>query len=411
MPLARTFHALRTRNFRLFFIGQTISNTGNGLTNVALILFVLQLTHSGFAVGALAACQFGPMVLLSPWAGAVADRGDKRKLLVVTQSLEMAQSMGLALLASFAGPPLVALYALAAFGGVLLAFDNPLRRSFVPEMVSKDDLPNAVVLYSTIVSFSQIFGPALAGLLATTLGFVWCFALDAASYLAVIAGLLMMRTHELNRAAPAPRSPRAVREGLRYVLAVRRLWLSFAMFAVIGTFSFNFRVALPLLVTRSLHGTEIEFTALYAISSSGALVAALLVAQRKFVQLRHVIGASLALGVAMLALAATPNVFAAAVAVFFVGGASIVHMTATTSIAQVDTRRDMVGRVLALQTALIGIAALLGGPLVGRLADVGGGRAPLAFGGVVCLLAAAAALVLQRARRGGQAGLDPDPGA
>jgi MFS family permease len=392
--LSRTFHALRTRNFRLFFIGQMISNTGNGLTNVALILFVLHLTQSGVAVGALAACQFGPMVLLSPWAGVVADRGEKRKLLLVTQTLEMLQSVGLVILAFQPNPSLFALYALAAFGGVLLAFDNPLRRSFVPEMVSKDDLPNAVVLYSTIVSVSQIFGPALAGLIATTLGFGWCFAVDAASYLAVIAGIVMMRPAELYRSPPAPRSPRALREGLRYVLSVRDLWLSFAMFAVVGIFSFNVRVALPLLVTRSLHGTEVAFTALYTISSVGALVGALLVAHRKFVQLRHVIGASLALGAALLLLAATPNVYAAAAAVFFVGGASIVHMTAITSLAQVDTRRDMMGRVLALQTALIGGAALVGGPLVGRLADLAGGRAPLVVGGVVCLLAAAAARAL-----------------
>jgi MFS family permease len=393
--LSRTFHALETRNFRLFFIGQTISNTGNFLTNVALILFVLSLTHSGLAVGALAACQFGPLLLLSPWAGAVADRGEKRKLLLVTQSLEMVQSIGLAILAFQTAPPLVALYALAVFGGVLLAFDNPLRRSFVPEMVPTEDLSNAVVLYGTIVSLSQVFGPALAGLIATTLGYGWCFALDAVSYVAVLGGLLMMRPSELYRAPPAPRSGRPVREGLRYVLSVRDLWLSFAMFAAIGIFSFNFRVALPLLVTRSLHGTEVGFTMLYAVSSSGGVVGALLVAHRKFVKLRHVIGASLALGLAMLALAATPNVYAAAPAVFLVGGAGIVYMTATTSLAQVDTRRDMVGRVLALQTALIGGSAFVGGPIVGRLADLAGGRAPIIVGGLVCLLAALAARVVQ----------------
>jgi MFS family permease len=388
---SRTFHALESRNFRLFFVGQTISNTGNGLTNVALILFVLQLTHSGFAVGALAACQFGPLLLLSAWAGVVADRGEKRSLLLVTQSLEMLQSGGLAILAFRSHPPLLALYGLALCGGVLLAFDNPLRRSFVPEMVPKDDLANAVVLYSTIVGLSQIFGPSLAGLIATTLGYGWCFALDAVSYLAVIACLLMMRASELFRAPRAARAGSAVREGLRYVLSVRDLWLSFAMFAVVGTFSFNFRVALPLLVTRSLHGTDVGFTALYTMTSLGAVVGALLVAHRKFVELRHVIGAALALGVAMLLLAAMPNVYLAAPAVFLVGGSSIVFMTATTSLAQVDTPRDMIGRVLSLQTALIGGTALLGGPIVGRLADFAGGRAPIAVGGLVCLAASMAA--------------------
>src|SRR5882672_7348202 len=142
--LGKTFQSLSAYNFRLFFVGQLISNTGNQLTNVALILFVLKLGHSGLAVGALAACQLGPLVALSAWAGAVADRSDKRR--------------------------------------VCLAFDNPLRRSFVPEMVSKDDLPNAVVLYSTIVALSQVSGPALAGALVTTAGFGWCFALDAITY-------------------------------------------------------------------------------------------------------------------------------------------------------------------------------------------------------------------------------------
>ncbi len=152
-----------------------------------------------------------------------------------------------------------------------------------------------------------------------------------------------------------------MREGLRYVLSVRDLWLSFAMFAIVGTFSFNFRVALPLLVTRALHGTDVGFTALYTITSLGAVVGALLVARRRFVELRHVLGAALALGVAMLVLAAMPNVYLAAPAVFLVGGSSIVFMTATTSLAQVDTPRDMIGRVLALQTALIGGTALARG--------------------------------------------------
>src|SRR5689334_15807151 len=175
--LGKTFQSLSNYNFRLFFIGQLISNTGNQLTNVALILFVLRLGHSGLAVGALAACQFGPLVLLSAWAGAVADRTDKRRALLVTQGLEMAQSVALAVMAFLPHPSLPPLYAIALAGGVLLAFDNPLRRSLVPEMVTKDDLPNAVALYSTIVALCQVTGPALAGALVTTVGFGWCFVL------------------------------------------------------------------------------------------------------------------------------------------------------------------------------------------------------------------------------------------
>jgi MFS family permease len=384
----KTFQALATYNFRLFFIGQLISNTGNQLTNVALILFVLKLGHSGLAVGALVACQFGPLVVLSAWAGAVADRTDKRRALLVTQSLEMAQSAALTVLAFLPHPPLVVLYALALAGGVLLAFDNPLRRSFVPEMVSRDDLPNAVVLYSTIVALSQVSGPALAGALVATVGFGWCFALDAVTYLAVIACLIMMRERELFRQPPQARTGREVREGLAYVASVPRLWISFAMFACVGLFFFNLRVALPLLVTRSLHGTGVAFAALYAMMSFGAVAGTLVVAHKRLVELRHVIIGALALGCTMLLLSVMPSVHTAVVAALLVGAAGIVYVTASTTIAQVDTRRDMHGRVLALQTALIGGAALVGGPIVGQIADLAGGRAPIVVGGVVCLFAA-----------------------
>ncbi|HET7094616.1 MAG TPA: MFS transporter, partial [Thermomicrobiales bacterium] len=198
--LQTTFFSLRHRNFRLFFIGQTISNSGNWLTNVALTLLVLSLTDSGVALGALAACQYGPILLFSAWAGAIADRFDKRRLLFVTQSLEMTQSIGLAALAFQPHPPLAGLYTIALGGGALLAFDNPLRRSFVTEMVPRADLPNAVVLYSLIVNVSRIFGPTLAGLLVVTLGYGWCFAADAVSYLAVLWCLFLMRPAELYRA-------------------------------------------------------------------------------------------------------------------------------------------------------------------------------------------------------------------
>src|SRR6185312_5996005 len=237
--LAQTFVSLKTRNFRLFFIGQTISNTGNWLTNVALTLLVLKLTHSGVAVGLLAACQYGPLMILSAWAGVLADRHDKRHLLFVTQNLEMAQSIGLAFLAFMPHPPLAGLYILAVFGGTLLAFDNPMRRSFVTEMVPDKDLPNAVVLYSTIVNTSRIFGPALAGLLIVTLGYGWSFTLDAASYVAVIVCLILMWPSELYRETSKPGTRGGVRAGFYYVLSVPVLWLTFAMLAINSTLAYN----------------------------------------------------------------------------------------------------------------------------------------------------------------------------
>jgi MFS family permease len=386
--LGATFSSLEHRNFRLYFTGQIVSNTGNWLTNIALTLLVLHLTGSGLAVGILAACQLGPILLLSIWAGAIADRSDKRRMLLVTQSLEMAQSAGLAVLAFLPHPPLISLYALAAAGGVFLAFDNPLRRSFVSEMVPAEDVPNAVVLYSTIVNLSRIFGPALAGLLVVTVGYGWCFSVDAASYLAVLTCLVMMRGSELYRSPPAERVKGEVRAGLRYVASRPTLWISFLMLLVIGILSYNFGVTLPLFVTDGLHKANTTYTILYSVMSVGSVITALLVAHRGLVKLRHVIGGAIALGVAMLVLALAQSVAVAAVIAFFVGGASILYTTSTTALVQIEARPDMRGRVLALQTVLLIGTTPLGGPLLGWLADSHGGRAPLILGGFASLMAA-----------------------
>ena len=386
--LGRTFLSLRNRNFRLYFIGQLISNTGNWLTNVALTLFVLKLTGSGLAVGVLAACQFGPTLFLSAWAGAIADRTDKRRMLLLTQSLEMAQSVGLAILAFTPHPPLAALYALALGGGTLLAFDSPARRSFVPEMVRGEDVPNAVVLYSMTVNVSRIFGPALAGLLVVTVGYGWCFTFDAASYLAVLLCLFMMRPAELHRRVPKPREKGEVRAGLEYVRSMPTLWISFVMLIVIGMLAYNFTVTLPLFVTDALHAPVTVFTLLYSVFSFGAVVSGLVVAHRALVRIRHVILGALAVGVVMLVLAVVPGVTAAFPVVFLLGMASILYMTATTAIVQVEATPEMHGRVLSLQNVIIGGAALVGGPLLGWLADTMGGRAPIVLGGLAALAAA-----------------------
>src|SRR3954465_3657109 len=245
--------ALRTRNFRLFFVGQLISNTGNWLTMVALTLLVLHRTGSGTAVGAVAACQFGPILVLSPFAGLVADRSNKLRLLKVTQIGEMCQSLPLAGLAFMPHPPVLALYLTALAGGCMLAFDNPVRRSFVTEMVEADDVPTAVTLYSALVNSSRIFGPALAGLLVVTVGFGWCFAIDALSYSTVLAALFLMRTEDLRAIPVTPRGRGQVREGVRYVASLPELWIPFAMLGVIGVLSYNFSVVFPLFVERALH--------------------------------------------------------------------------------------------------------------------------------------------------------------
>lgn len=398
--MSKTFQSLHHRNFRLFFIGQSISNSGNWLTSIALTLLVLRLTGSGIAVGWLAACQYGPILLLSPMGGALADRSDKRKLLFVTQGLEMAQSIALAVLAFQRHPSYVALYALAIAGGIVLSLDNPLRRSFVTEMVPMDDRQNAVVLYSMIVNLSRIFGPALAGVLVTTLGYGWCFTVDAITYVAVIACLAMMRPAELLRIPSRPRQAGEVRAGLRYLWSVPALAITYSMLAAIGLLAYNFNVTLPLFVTHALHGSDAEFTMLYSILSVGSLAAAFQVARRNQVTVRHSIVGAAALGVTLLALAASPSVPIAGIVAFAVGGASILYTTSTTALVQVRARPDMHGRLLAVQTIFLVGSSAVGGPISGWVADTFGARALIAMGGMTCIVASAAGYFAARRTSG-----------
>jgi MFS family permease len=390
-----TFSSLRHRNFRLFFIGQSISNSGNWLTTVALTLLVLKLSGDGVGVGLLAACQFGPMLVFSAWGGALADRFDKRKMLLLSQSLEMAQSIALAVLAFMPSPPLTGLYGLALVGGTLLSIDNPLRRSFVGEMVPAEDLPNAVVIYSTIVNLSRIVGPALAGALVLTVGYGWCFTIDAVTYVAVLACLVMMRPSELHRQPRPTAMKRAVREALRYVGSTPVLRTAFAMLAIVLCLAYNFTVTLPLFVTRGLGAGEGTFTMLYSVLSAGSVTGALIIARRTAVELHHVIRAAVALGGALLVLSITPGPQIAIPAAFVLGMASMLYVTSSTTILQVRARRDMQGRVLALQTVLLGASAAIGGPLLGWIADTAGARVLVAIGGVACLVAAALGAFLE----------------
>ncbi len=395
---SRTFLSLSVRNFRLFFIGQLISNTGNWLTIVGLTLLILHLTKSGLAVGVLSACQFGPILVLSPWAGAIADRSSKRDLLFVTQSLEMAQSFALAALAFMHHPPVVALYGVAFAGGCMLAFDNPLRRSFVTEMVPEDHMPNAVTLYSALVNISRIFGPTIGGALIVTLGFGWAFAIDGFTYVAVLSALWMMRPSELRIAVRSPKASGHVRDGIRYVRETPELWVTFVVLAIIGTLSYNFTVVFPLFVERALHKGDASYTFLYSVFSIGSLAGALAVAQRNRVTLRTMTFGASAFGCTLLVLSAAPNLAAAFPIVLFVGLSSIVYMTTTTAIVQVRADPRMHGRVLALQSVLLIGTTPVGGPLLGAAADALGARAPLVIGGVAALVAAAYSGMFERRR-------------
>jgi MFS family permease len=387
--LGQTFISLRNRNFRLYFIGQFISNTGSWLTNVAIILLVLHITRSGVAVGAITAFQCAPLLLLSAWGGAIVDRVDKRRFLILTQSLAMCISIALAVVAFLPHPSVVSLFILAFLGGVQAAFDNPLRRAFISEMVQPEDLPNAVVIYSVLFNTSRIFGPALAGLLVVTVGYGWCFSIDAATFLAVLYCLYLMRPGELLRHPRLPHVKGAVRAGVLYVTSMPTLWISFVMLTAVFLLSYNFSTTLPLFVTRSLHSSDSVFTLLYSTFGLGAVVSGLIVARRRMVQLRHIIYSAFAMGVFMIVLAFMPGVISSVAAVFLVGASAIVFLTASTAIVQLEGKPEMCGRVLALQTVVMNGTAVIGGPVLGWMADMFGGRVPIVVGGAVCLASAA----------------------
>jgi len=391
-----TFRSLHTRNFRLFFSGQLISQIGNWLTLVAQTLLVLKLTDNGIALGALAAAQFGPILVLGPWAGLVADRSDKRRLLLVVQTIAMAQSFVLAGLAFTGHPPVLAIYGVAMIGGITLAFDNPARRAFVVELVPEGDMHNAVSLNSALMTSSRVVGPALAGLLVLTVGFGWCFLLDGLSYLAVLAGLWMMRTEELRPAPVTAKAKRQIREGLRYARSVPELWVPLTMLAVVGTLSYNFQTVFPLFTTRDLHGSGTTFTLLFSVVSVGALIGALRTARRKSIDVRAVAMASLGYGVAMVFMALAPNQVFAFVFGVLLGITSIAFLTSSTSIVQIESAPEMRGRVLALQAMLFLGSTPIGGPIVGWISQQYGARYAIGVGAAAALGAGIWGLVWAR---------------
>jgi MFS family permease len=384
-----TFRSLRHRNFKLFFGGQLVSQTGSWLSMVTQTLLVLKLTDSGFALGALTAFQFGPMLFLGAYAGAVADRSDKRKMLTFLQAAAMAQSFALGILVLSGSASVAAIYALAAVQGVITAFDNPVRRAFVVEMVPSEDLPNAVSLNSAIMTGSRVFGPALAGALVLTVGYGWPFIIDGMSYSAVIAGLLLMRSGDLFRSPPTPHRKGQVRQGLRYIRSEPNLLVPLVMMAMIGTFAFNFQVTVPLLVDGPLDGGTGTFTLLFSVLSLGSLIGALATARRARVTPQMLVNSSAAFGVAMVLLALSPSLGVAFPVAVLLGLASIAFMTTSTAIVQLLAGAEYRGRVLAIQGMVFLGSTPIGGPIVGWVSDAVGPRAGLALGAVSCFAAAA----------------------
>lgn len=391
--MSGTFSSFQFKNVRTYVPWQSLNSLGSWMRQVALILLVLRLTDDGVAVGVVSVCQFLPMVLFGLWSGLVADRTEKRRLLMYAQVVVLCQSVPLVLLATMDSPPLLGLYATALVSGIAGAFDLPARRALIAELVPESHVQNAVGLNLAVQNGARVVAPALAGLLIGTVGFAWCFALDAVSTLLFIWALMRIDPSTLRRPPPAARRKGQIREGIRYVRGVPAVWTPIVMTIFIGAFPFNHQVLIPLFVRWSLHRGDTAITLVFSVVSIGALFGALWTAGRKMVEVRHVIVAGGAIGVAAILLSASPNIAVAFPAAFALGAASVCFITLSTSLVQLRTDPLMQGRVIALH-ALVTVGGLpLGGPIIGAVSDLFGARAAVAGCGGMCFVAVGVAAV------------------
>jgi MFS family permease len=404
----RTFRSLGVRNYRLYFFGQIISMSGTWMQSVAQAWLVLELTGSGIALGAVTALQFLPTLVLGPWGGLVADRVDKRKLLVWTQSASALLALALGLLTVTNAVTLWMVYALALGLGLVTMIDMPTRQTFVMEMVGREHVTNAVSLNGVIVNASRIVGPALAGALIATVGVGICFLVNSVSYLAVIAGLLMMRSGELQRARTTSRQRGQLRAGLRYVWRTPALRTPLLLMAVVGAVAYNFSVVLPLMVRFVFHAGAGAFGGLFSVMGAGAVVGGLAVAAWGKASRGLLAGAAIALG-AFLALAAVaPTLHFELVAMLPIGVASTAFIAMSNSLLQLGAAPEMRGRVMGLFAVVFLGTTPIGGPLVGWIAEHLGPRSAMAIAAGVT--AAAGVTTILFLRRGRNQPATPEPG-
>ncbi len=389
--LRRSFDSLEVPNYRRYFVGQVISLSGNWMQNVTALWLVLTLTNSGFAVGLTTALQFLPMLLFGAWGGLLADRMPKRRLLIITQSLMMIPAAGLfAITATGVEQPWMIYLAVFGFGAVNCV-DNPTRQSFVIEMVGPDRLVNAVSLNSVIIEVARIVGPAVAGLLIAAFGVVPSFGLNLLTFAAMLAALWSMDPAALHSPPPATRRPGAIREGLRHVRNTPELAVPLALMALVGTFGFNFQVALPLLAKFSFHGGAGAYAVLVSAMGAGSITAALVNGNRGKTGARVIAAAALAFGAAALLSAAMPDLVLEAVMLAALGAAAVIFVSSVNSTLQLAVSGEMRGRVMALFSIVFLGSTPIGGPLSGWLAEAYDPRLTLVLAGIAGLSAAWAA--------------------
>lgn len=381
-----TFRTLERRNARLFYSGLLVSNVGSWLQLTAMSLLVYRLTDSATAVGITWALQFLPMLVMGVWAGAVADRRDRRTMAMFTQGGQAVQALTLGVidLAGWVNVPVI--YVMASVLGVVNTFDNPARRGFVTELVAPVDISNAMALNTAVMTGSRIIGPALAALLIGPLGTGWLFVVNGLSFTAIIAALVAIDTSDLYPAERAARGGRPVREAMAHVRGDRLLFVTFVAFAVVSTFAFNYNVVLPKLADLRWGGDH-WFGWLLAAISVGSLWGSLATASRVTVSPWWFLGNGFGAGLSCVVIAWAPTlwvVFMLSLPLGFCGAAFVAGMN---GLSQQACPPAMRGRMLALVAVAFLGSTPIGGPLSGWVGDAVSVEWSLAYGGVISLAA------------------------
>ncbi|MDQ6748285.1 MAG: MFS transporter [Candidatus Dormibacteraeota bacterium] len=391
-----TFASLSIPNYRRYYGGQAISLIGTWMQMTAQSWLVLTLTHSSIWLGVMIALQTVPVLILGPYGGVIADRVDKRRLMVALQSAMGIQALVLGLLTVTGTVTLAEIGVLAALLGVNNAFENPARQSFMLELVGPEHLRNAVSLNSVLVNAARTIGPAVAGILIATVGDGVCFLFNAASFVAVVASLIRLDDTGLSPSHPSPRARGQLREGLRYVRDTPQLAVPLFMMGIAGCLTYEFQVTLPVMADRGLGVGATGFGFMTAAMGLGAVIGGLLVAARGRTGLRPLVLAASGFAVALALATIAPSLDLELFALALTGGASISFMATGNSTLQLNAAPEMRGRVMSLWFVAFQGSTPIGGPVVGWAMAVIGPRAGLGLGAATAAVVAVGGLLALR---------------
>ncbi len=394
------FRSLAVRNYRLYALGQLLSNPGTWMQRIAQDWLVLQLSHgSGIALGMTTALQFLPLLLFGLWGGALVDRLDKRRLLIFTQGAMGVLAVGLGVLATAGAAQVWHVYVFAFALGMITVMDNPGRQAFVPEMVEREHLSNAIALNSASFQLGRVTGPAIAGLLIAWIGSGPVFVINGFSFAFTIVALLMIRTADLRTPEPVPKGRGQIREGLRYVAGRRDLVLLLVLAASVQFFGANGQNQIALMVNNVFESGAAAFGTAAAALAVGALVGALLAARRDRPRVRLVLIGAMGFGAAQIAAGLMPGYLAFVLVLVPMGVLFMTYVTTLNATFQLTVDSRMRGRVMSIFLLVFMGVAPIGAPVVGLLADAFGPRASLVVGGVVTVVVVTAlSALLMRAK-------------